>query len=401
VPHPFLYAILYIPFGALSGYLGVALAYTLAQDGVPVERIGALVALSYIPHAWKFLWAPIVDTTLTRHRWYLIAVLCSGAGAWAMGIGATHPNAWALLSALVLLANLANTFLGMAVESLLAHGTPEALKGRAGGWLQVGNLGGGGLGGGAALWIAERSGSPPLAGALMCASFLACGLALRFVGGEGGLVRQHDLARTLKALLRDLWQVARARGGYLALLVVFLPISTGAASNLWSAVASDWHASADAVALANGTFGGLVSAVGCLLGGSLCDRFPRKICYVVFGLLMSGCAVAMGLAPHTQAAYVVFTLAYALVNGLVYAAFSAVTLEAMGLGAAATKYNLFASLANVPIAYMTALEGWVRSRAGVNSFLYFEAAMSVLALGVFIGASVWSARRELRPAAAV
>jgi hypothetical protein len=36
---------------------------------------------------------------------------------------------------------------GMSVESLMAHTTPEALKGRKGGWLQAGSPGGGGLGG--------------------------------------------------------------------------------------------------------------------------------------------------------------------------------------------------------------------------------------------------------------
>jgi PAT family beta-lactamase induction signal transducer AmpG len=50
--------------------------------------------------------------------------------------------------------------------------------------------------------------------------------------------------------LKDLWQVARARAGFLALLICFLPIGSGAASNLWSAVADDWHASANTVALA-------------------------------------------------------------------------------------------------------------------------------------------------------
>jgi hypothetical protein len=42
----------------------------------------------------------------------------------------------------------------------------------------------------------------------------------------------------------------------LALLIVFLPIGSGAASNLWAAVADDWHASANTVALVTGVVGG-------------------------------------------------------------------------------------------------------------------------------------------------
>ena len=62
----------------------------------------------------------------------------------------------------------------------------------------------------------------------------------------------------------DLWGVARAKLGFLALFLCFLPIGSGAAQNLWSAVASDWHASADTVALVTGVLGGIASAVGCL-----------------------------------------------------------------------------------------------------------------------------------------
>ena len=40
--------------------------------------------------------------------------------------------------------------------------------------------------------------------------------------------------------------------GFVALFLCFLPIGSGAASNLWSAVAADWKASADAVAMVTG-----------------------------------------------------------------------------------------------------------------------------------------------------
>jgi hypothetical protein len=71
---------------------------------------------------------------------------------------------------------------------------------------------------------------------------------------------------------------------------------------------------------------------------------------------------------------VVFTLAYALIQGLTYAGFSAFVLEAMGLGAAATKYNVFASLSNFPIMYMTSIDGWAHGRFGPSGMLLMEAA---------------------------
>jgi hypothetical protein len=65
---PVVYLVLILPFGVMSGYLTVAVAYQLAHAGVSVEAIASLVAASYIPHTWKFLWAPIADTTLKRRR---------------------------------------------------------------------------------------------------------------------------------------------------------------------------------------------------------------------------------------------------------------------------------------------------------------------------------------------
>jgi len=38
-------------------------------------------------------------------------------------------------------------------------------------------------------------------------------------------------------------------------------------NNLWSAVAIDWHAGANMVALVTGVLNGIVCALGCLLGG--------------------------------------------------------------------------------------------------------------------------------------
>jgi len=171
---------------------------------------------------------------------------------------------------------------------------------------------------------------------------------------------------------------------------MFLPIGSGAASNLWSAVADGWHASADAVALANGAVSGVVSMFGCLAGGYFCDRLDRKFAYLLFGVIQALCAVAMAVAPHDQTSYVVFTLVYALLTGTSYAAYSAVALEAVGLKAAATQYNAYASLANMPILYMGLLEGWAYDRFGASWMLYTEALAAGAAIVVFGLAGAWT-----------
>ena len=66
--HPSLFAILVLPLGVAFGYVQVTLGYLLARGGVPVGQIAAVVAAGFLPYVLKFLWAPLVDTTLTYKK---------------------------------------------------------------------------------------------------------------------------------------------------------------------------------------------------------------------------------------------------------------------------------------------------------------------------------------------
>jgi MFS transporter, PAT family, beta-lactamase induction signal transducer AmpG len=148
------------------------------------------------------------------------------------------------------------------------------------------------------------------------------------------------------------------------------------------------------VALVTGFISGVVSAAGCFVGGYASDRMDRKTAYVLYGLLMAACTVAMSVAPRTETMFVVFTLVYAFIQGLTYAGFTALVLEAIGLGAAATKYNIYASLSNVPIAYMTVADGWAHAQWGATGMLVGEAAIGVAGILVFLAASMLTRKRR-------
>jgi len=382
--HPSVLMLLIAPFGVLSGYLVVTLAYVLAHAGLKVEQIAGLVALSYVPHTWKFLWAPIADTTLTRKGWYLIGIVVTTLTmAWTGFIPADGGHLRAL-SVLILVSNFAVTLVGMSTESLMAHGSTEEDQGRASGWFQAGNLGGQGIGGGIGLMLAQRLPAPWMASGALAVGCLACTVGLLLMPEPVNTIRGSGIGASLVNVGRDIWTVAKSRRGFLALLICFLPIGSGAASNLWAAVSKDWSASADVVALVTGVLGGVVMAAGCLVGGFICDRMHRKKAYALFGVMQAGCATAMAVAPHTPMSYIVFTMVYAFITGFTYAGFTAVVLEAMGLGAAATKYNLYASLSNFPIMYMTSIDGWAHGRFGPSGMLFTEALIGMTGLGVFL-----------------
>jgi len=377
--------VLIIPFGLVTGFISVTLGYLLGKAGVKAEGVAALVAVSFIPQTWKFLWAPVADLTLTRKNWYALSAVFSGIGLAALGAIPPVGSSLPLMSAVAFGASLATTFLAMSVESLMAYGTPDAERGRAGGWFQAGNLGGFGIGGGAALWIAEHSSQVWLPGATLGAVCVLCCIALVFIQEPEKFERPPRVLGSIVQVVRDIWSVVRSRPGFLALLICFLPIGTGAATNLWAAIAADWRAPAGTVALVTGALGGVASAIGCLVGGYWCDRMDRKKAYWVFGIVQSACAIAMAISPRTEFVYIAYVMLYAFISGLTYAAFSAVVLEAIGHGAAATKYNVFASLSNMPIAYMTLVEGWAHTRWGASTMLWTEAGICTAAIVFFMG----------------
>jgi MFS family permease len=292
------------------------------------------------------------------------------------------------MTIIVFIASFANTFLAMSTESLMAYDTPENLKGRAGGWSQAGNLGGTGIGGGAGLWLAERVPHAWIGGAIISATCLLCMLGLLFFPEPKITIRENNYLKTIRNLNRDLWNVAKSRLGFLALVLCFLPIGSGAASNLWSAVSNDWKASADTVALVIGILGGALSSVGCLVGGWICDRMDRKKGYILFGAVQALCAFGMAYSPRTEQMFILWCSLYAFSTGLTYAGFTAFTLEAIGKGAAATKYNVFASLSNAPIYYMIYLDEWAHIKWGSMGMLNTEAVMGLLGMLMFIAVFV-------------
>src|SRR6185295_15913157 len=206
--HPIVFLVLILPFGAMSGYLTVAVAYLLTKSGVSVEQVAELVAVSFIPQTWKFLWAPIADTTLNRKTWYVLAAIVSAAGIYLTGAVPATGGYIDVLYGVVLVSNVAVTFLAMAVESLMVYGTPPEEKGRAAGWFQAGNLGGGGLGGGAGLWMAENLPAPWMAGAVLAVACALCIVALAFVPEPPAPSRTERYWRRIVDVVSDLWQVA-------------------------------------------------------------------------------------------------------------------------------------------------------------------------------------------------
>ena len=163
-------------------------------------------------------------------------------------------------------------------------------------------------------------------------------------------------------------------------------MGTGAAGFLFAGIAKDWGAGADTVALVTGGLGGLAIIIGCLIGGWVSDRINKQKAFVLFSLLQGLCCVAMAFCPHIPVMYIVWTLAYALVNGFVNGAYAAFCLEASGRGAAASKFEIYASAAYLPLYLMLWVSGYAYTKWGAPGMLNIEAIFALLAAATFLGA---------------
>jgi MFS family permease len=385
VPHPVVFLVMYLPFGICSGYFAVTLGYLLSHAGVSTGAIAVLIATVTWLQVFKIVWAPLVDSILTYRGIYLLACLTLTVSLTGTGLVHPGPETMPLLRLLAVLVGAAIGLIGVTTNGLMAGATPPAQRGRAGGWSQVGNLGGTGLGGGLGLWIATHSPVPWASAATLAALCLACNAALLFVPEPAHAHRQPRIIGTLRNLGGEVWRLARSRVGALGLLIMLMPFGTGSAGTLWSAIAGDWGASGNLVALVTGGLSGLAAGAGCLIAGYLCDAMDRRTGYLLAGALMAGCTLAMLAAPKTPASFVSLTLLYALIGGMAYAACYAVVLEAAGTVAAASKCDLLISISNVPIAAMTTIDGAAQTRWGSNGMLLTETLVGLGAVLLFAG----------------
>ncbi|MEQ1569222.1 MAG: hypothetical protein ABMA64_26535, partial [Myxococcota bacterium] len=173
VAHPFVWTVLYLPFGAMSGFVTVALTFLATTNGLSITEGSFFNGAQLLSQWLKWTWAPAVDVTLTPKKWYLIGTGTSALGVVSMSAIPMNHATLPWLLVVVAIASLVNSIVGMAIESIMAQCTTPEEQGRTSAWFQAGNLGGAGLGGGLGLTLLSRLPEPWMAGAILGGLFMA------------------------------------------------------------------------------------------------------------------------------------------------------------------------------------------------------------------------------------
>ncbi len=379
-PRPWVFGLSAIPYGSFSGLIAIGLPYLLRGRGVSVDRISTISAFVQAPAIWYVLWSPIVDLKFRRRTWVMLLSVSSALCA-AVAVGVAGATALRMVTTLLFAASVLNQPVSSALGGLAAAVMPNEMRGRAAGWTQGGILGGAVLAGGLAVWLTAHS------SALLSA--MAVGL---LIGAPGfAVLAVRDPVRTkvkwrthVARMLREIVSTLRRREVWLAFGFFLSPVGAGALMYLFSAVATDFRASTAGVMWVV-VLGGIMAALGAIVGGILADRFDRWRIYAMSGLITGAAAGAMGFAPLTPATYVVGASAYALATGIAYAAFMALALQLLGSDTAAsgTRFTLFMAAVNAPVVYMLRLDGVGHAHFGVRGMLAVDAIANI-AFGVLL-----------------
>jgi MFS transporter, PAT family, beta-lactamase induction signal transducer AmpG len=378
---PYYIFFLMLPTGISIGFLTVVLPYLLTQNGFPVALTASIVAVGISANLWRFLWGPVVDLSFGLKKWYWIGLIATISTLLILTFTPFTVEGKVLLSVIVFASQVACTLVLLPVNGILANGIEEHHKGAASGWYQAGSLAGTGFGGGVGLWLATHYGVAT-AGVVLCAASLMFGLVILLIKDV-----QHQKESTILVALqgigKDLLEMVKSPVVLYAAFLVMMPIGSGAASNLWSAIAQDWQTSGDTVALVTGILSGVVSALGCVVGGMISDRWGVWNSYLGIGMICAVVALGMAFLPMVPSVYVGGVLAYAFTTGMVYASFTFVVLHAIGKKNVATKFSIFGSIGNLSVVYMTAINGWVHDKYDSKYMLITEAVLEILAVVLF------------------
>ena len=357
-PHerPWLFGLLIAPVAVISnGVLGGALAYLLRTQGVNPAREGSIVALLTLPPTIYFLWSPVTDFWIRRRTWLMVAAV---AGAVAM-LAAFRQSSLASSRA------VESIFLSACFGQLIVAGCGgmmgtlqnEASRRRARSFYQGGSLAFGALAVFVLVLLAHRLRLDALG--WIAAAMIALPALGALAEPEERAVGSHGASETLARIWREFKDTFLRWQAIPYTLTITFPMGSGALIGLLPGLAADYRVSGQQVAWINGLGGALLMAAGALSASLISTRVHAPVAYLLVCLTNALTIAVLWLGPQRPAVYIAGVVLYLFTIGAAYALFTAVVLEFLGNSgkSGSSRYAIINSLGNLPVAYMSFLDG--------------------------------------------
>lgn len=367
------------------GVVGLALGSSMVTAGMSVRHSAAIIAASTLAFTLEFIWAPIVDSSLTRRLWYVVgAVVMCGCLAMLL-ISPWDAASVPLLTALAFGSSSGAAVAAVAAKGLMAYDVPTTQLGSASGFYTAGGTFAKAVGGAGTLWLLTHlSGRTPAASLSVGCAALS-GLAI-LIASPGLPVPLRELSEKLRYALADLWSFVRSREGVMIAVLCVIPFGAGTEAGLIGAIAHEWNVAPDQLASFS-VFGAAISIIGAMFAGWLSTRVGPWTVYVLLGWTMIAVILCFAYAPRNAAYFIVIELFYRALASGCYAALLGIVMTAIGKGAASTKAAGMWSLANFAVVYPALLEGSIHDSNGTRAMLLTDAGLGAAGFAVLLVAS--------------
>jgi PAT family beta-lactamase induction signal transducer AmpG len=396
------FGLLYVSEGVPYGFTSVAMVAFMRQHGVGLDVIGAFSAALFMPWAFKWAWAPLIDLVRLdrwggRRAWIIACTSMMLLTLLVVGsIDAEQHLRWLL--AMVIVHNVFCATQDVAIDSLAVSTLQPDERARGNGFMFAGQYLGIMLGGGAAVFV---SGLVGFQGSLayvatLCLANLA--FVLLFVHDPGvrpPVRHEADYLRKLavhltgfvKEVYASFWK--SGTGPILGTAFALLPCGAIALSYaILNTMQVDYGLDETRIAQLQ-ISNTIAAAVGCLLGGFVADRFGAKLtvgaAFALTALVTFGLGSQISLVGLTAVAPAIFfgsIIAHGFCFGMAYGARNAIFMGVTNPAVAATQFTAYMGMSNLAISMGNYWQGMVAERMGYATVLYIDAAIGLLVIAI-------------------
>jgi MFS-type transporter involved in bile tolerance (Atg22 family) len=364
------------------GVVSLALANNLVRAGVSVRHAAAMVAATSLAFTFEFVWAPLVDSSLTRKAWYAIGATIMCVSLFAMFVIPWKDAAVQALTLLAFASCAGAAIAAVAVKGIMAYDVQPERMGAASGFYTAGGTFGKAVAGAGTLLLLTHLSSKMFAAYISIAPAVVAASTIALAApGFPQLLREFG-AKTAGSLL-ELWHFIRTRNGLLIALLCVLPFGTGAEAGLIGAISREWSVTPNQLALFS-TLGAGTNIAGAILAGWLATKIGPWTTYIGSGLIMIVVMIVFAFAPRRSSVFLGVELLYRALSTGCYAALLGIVMTAIGKGAASTKAAVMWSLTNFSFFYPTLIEGAVHDRSGTAAMLLADALLGTTGFAILI-----------------
>ena len=394
-PHerPWLFAFLITPDAVISlGLVSGAITYLLRDEGVDPARAASIAALLSLPHAIYFLWGPLTDFWMRRRTWLLLAAAASAIALVAAFHQSQLSTPWAV--GLLFLAACFGVFVVAACGGILGTLKSELSRRRASSFYQTGSLAFGAI---AVFVLVTFSGRLSLSslGWIVAAMIVLPSLAALAAPAQS-MISEHGARHTAARIWHEFKSTFLRWEAIPYTLLVGCPCCSGAMIGLLTQLARDYHVTGHQVAWINGVAGALLTSAGALAASLIPVRVRASVAFLLVGLVNAATLAIFAIGPLRPAVYFTGTVLFLFTIGAGYALFTGVALEFLGGSgkSGSSRYAIINSIGNLPVAYMTYLDGRGYAIWGPRAMPAVDAIITATVCSILLAHFAVSRRRK-------